>query len=126
MEPESEAQRDVSDLVADAAEHCDDKQDVEQPDAGAADGVEAAHRVDRDHGGEQIAAGAIANAASVRSDHRDGDALERLRILPVAGAAVADGLVLGHELMRLRAGADHETAAYCRTIVDAFAVEGLQ
>src|SRR5476651_583203 len=112
---------------ATAAKNGEDQQDIQQHDPGAADRIEAAHRVDRECRVQHIRVGAIADAPAVRPDQRDGHALERLRSFAMTGAAVAERLALVGELMGLRTGANRQTAAQDGLVADyAVAIEILQ
>jgi len=87
----------VADGDAAAAQDGEDQQNIQELYSGAADRIEAAHRVDRECRIQHIRVGAVADAPAVRPDQRDGHALEGLRSCAMTGVAVAERLALvGH------------------------------
>src|SRR3990172_11936936 len=98
---EKPAQEQVPNGNGKAAENGQDQQDIEEYDSGAADRIEATHRVDRNRRTQHVGTCAIAHASAIRPNQRYGHALERFRALAMAGPAVAERLTLCSKLMRL-------------------------
>jgi len=101
----------MADRHADADQQREDEEHIQQLDSGAADGVEAAHRIHRYHGIQDFLLRAIAQWSAVGADDGNRDALERFGALLVAFGAIPDRLGAPRELMRLDTRADLQAAS---------------
>src|SRR5215472_11787008 len=77
------------------AEEAEDQEDVQQPDPGGADCVEAAHRSGGDRRREHARARFLPDAPPILSDDRDRHVLECIRTMRMTCGTVAERLGLG-------------------------------